>query len=146
MNIRTGRGYVFGLQYHLVWSTKYRKPILTETIANELKDILREQARAHHIVIQEMETDRDHIHLLIECTPQHYIPNVVKLLKGQSGRELFKRFPEIKKHLWGGHLWNPSYFICTVSEQTEDQIKQYIQNQQTKPVRRGRPSKTMEMG
>lgn len=31
--------------------------------------------------------------------------------------------------LWGGHLWNPSYYVATVSENTESQIRQYIQNQ-----------------
>ena len=34
--------------------------------------------------------------------------------------------------LWGGHLWNPSYFIATVSENTEKQIREYIQNQKEK--------------
>ena len=37
---------------------------------------------------------------------------------------------ELKNRLWGGHLWNPSYFVATVSENTEEQIKKYIQNQQ----------------
>ena len=36
---------------------------------------------------------------------------------------------ELKKELWGGHLWNPSYFVATVSENTEEQIRKYIQNQ-----------------
>ena len=36
---------------------------------------------------------------------------------------------ELKSKLWGGHLWNPSYYIATVSENTESQIRQYIQNQ-----------------
>jgi putative transposase len=73
--------------------------------------------------------DLDHIHLLIECNPQHYIPNIIKALKGTSARLLFKEFPQLKRNLWGGHLWNPSYFIATVSENTEEQIKSYIQNQ-----------------
>lgn len=32
----------------------------------------------------------------------------------------------------GGHLWNPSYFIVTVSENTEEQIINYIKNQKQK--------------
>jgi len=36
------------------------------------------------------------------------------------------------KELWGGHLWNPSYFVATVSENTEEQVKAYIQNQKIK--------------
>ena len=34
--------------------------------------------------------------------------------------------------LWGGHLWNPSYFIATVSENTEEQIRNYIRSQKEK--------------
>ena len=39
---------------------------------------------------------------------------------------------QLKRRLWGGHLWNPSYFVATVSEDTEKQIRIYIQNQKTK--------------
>ena len=39
---------------------------------------------------------------------------------------------EIKSKLWGGHLWNPSYFVATVSERTEEQIKTYSRNQKSK--------------
>ncbi|HCU8684658.1 TPA: transposase, partial [Enterococcus faecium] len=52
--------------------------------------------------------------------------------KGASARLLFKKHPELKQLLWGGHLWNPSYFVATVSENTEEQIRKYIQNQKKK--------------
>lgn len=42
------------------------------------------------------------------------------------------RHPELKTHLWDGHLWNPSYFVATVSENTEQQIKEYIGKQKAK--------------
>lgn len=70
--------------------------------------------------------------MLISCSPQHYIPNIVKALKGVSARLLFKEYPELKSKLWGGHLWNPSYFVATVSENTEEQIKDYIRSQKMK--------------
>lgn len=38
----------------------------------------------------------------------------------------------LSKKLWGGHLWNPSYFVATVSENTEEQIRKYIKNQKRK--------------
>jgi len=63
-----------------------------------------------------MEANLDHIHLLIDCSPQHYIPDMIKALKGVSARLLLKEFPELKQKLWGGHLWNPSYFVATVSQ------------------------------
>jgi putative transposase len=124
-----GRGYVYSLQYHLVWCVKYRRKVLTNEIEKSLKEILIELCKDHEITIEEMETDKDHIHMLISLKPQHYIPTVVKTLKGHSARRLFKLHPEIKRFLWGGHLWNPSYFIATVSENTEAQVRVYIQNQ-----------------
>ena len=84
-------------------------------------------------VILECNGDKDHIHLLISCSPQHYIPDMMKALKGVSARLLMKEFgSELKSKLRGGHLWNPSYFIATVSENTENQIREYIQSQKEK--------------
>ena len=127
-----GRGYVYSLQYHLVWCVKYRRKVLVNEIEKSLKEILIQLCKDHEITIEEMETDQDHIHMLISLKPQHYIPTIVKTLKGQSARRLFKLHPEIKRFLWGGHLWNPSYFIATVSENTEEQIRRYIQSQKQK--------------
>lgn len=79
-----------------------------------------------------MECMPDHIHLLISCSPQHFIPTVVKVLKGNTARRLFIRHPELKQALWDGHLWNPSYFVATVSENTTDQVTEYINSQKTK--------------
>jgi putative transposase len=101
-------------------------------IEQDLQNLLRKIAEDKGITIMEMESDKDHIHLLIDCKPQHYIPDIVKALKGVSARQMFKMHPELKKRLWGGHLWNPSYFVATVSENTEEQIRRYIQNQKQK--------------
>lgn len=124
-----GRGYIYKLKYHVVWCVKYRHKILKNNIEEKLKELLINIAKEHGFIIEEMETDLDHIHLLIECKPQHYIPTLIKSLKGVSARRLFKEFPELKSKLWGGHLWNPTYFIFSVGETNEDQIKQYIKNQ-----------------
>ena len=127
-----GRGYVYSIQYHLVWCTKYRRRVLSDEIENKLKEIIREISKDNNFTIEEIETDLDHIHMLIDCSPQHYIPNIIKALKGVSARLLFKEHPELKSMLWGGHLWNPSYFVATVSENTEEQIRDYIRSQKMK--------------
>ena len=83
--------------------------------------------------ILECNTDKYHIHLLINCTPQHYIPDIIQKMKGVSSRILMKKFGEVlRKKLLGGHWWNPSYFVATVSENTEEQIRNYIRNQKRK--------------
>jgi len=91
---------------------------------------LRKIAEDNNFKITEINGEADHIHLLVECSPQYFIPDMLKALKGVSARLLMKEFgDELKKKLWGGHLWNPSYFIATVSENTKSQIKDYIGRQ-----------------
>ena len=128
--IKTGRGYVYSIQYHIVWCVKYRHKVLTSKIEISLIEILNKIAEDNEFSITEINADLDHIHLLIDCKPQHYIPNIIKALKGVSARLLMLKYKdELKKKLWGGHLWNPSYFISTVSENTEEQIRNYIKSQ-----------------
>ena len=133
MQVTKGRGYVYAIQYHVVWCVKYRRKIITPQIENSLFVILTKLAADSGFTIAEFNTDLDHVHLLLECSPQHYIPNIIKGLKGVSARLLMKKYGDnLRKKLWGGHLWNPSYFVATVSEQTEEQIRRYIQSQKEK--------------
>lgn len=130
MKITYGRGYVYSLQYHVVWCVKYRRKIITTAVENSLLTIINKIAKDNNFEIIEANTDKDHVHLLINCSPQHYIPNIIKALKGVSARLLMKEYGvTLKQQLYGGHLWNPSYFIATVSENTEEQIREYIQHQ-----------------
>ena len=130
MEVTYGRGYVYSIQYHIVWCVKYRHPILTNVVEKRLFEILYIIAEDNNFQILECNGDKDHIHLLINCYPQHYIPDMIKALKGVSARLLMKEYgDDLKKKLWRGHLWNPSYFVTTVSENTEEQVKAYIQNQ-----------------
>ena len=129
MVVSKGRGYVYGIEYHIVFCTKYRKKILTDSVKDSLFQIIILLSQEMDFKIIEINTDLDHIHLLISCKPQHYIPTIVKRLKGTSARLLFKLYPELKKELYGGHMWNPSYFVATVSDTLEENIKEYISNQ-----------------
>ncbi len=133
MEVTNGRGYVYSIQYHIVWCVKYRHKILEGQVETRLIEILQQIAKDNDFQILEINTEKDHIHLLVSCSPQHYIPNMMKALKGVSARLLMKEFGDsLRKKLWGGHLWNPSYFVATVSEHTEEQIRRYIQNQKEK--------------
>lgn len=115
-NMYKGRGYVYSIQYHIVWCVKYRHKILYPKIETKLIEVLNKIAEDNGFTTIEVNTNLDHIHLLIECTPQHYIPNILKALKGVSARLLMLEFgEELRNKLWDGHLWNPSYFVATVS-------------------------------
>ena len=62
-----GRGYVYSLQYHLVWCTKYRKKVLKDGIDTECKEMLRDLAEEYKFQILAMEVMPEHIHLLVDC-------------------------------------------------------------------------------
>ena len=127
-----GRGYVYRIQYHIVWCVKYRRKVLVGSVETDLKKEISLVATELGFSIDVMECMPDHIHLLISCTPQHFIPTLVKIMKGNSVRHLFMSHPEIKNALWDGHLWNPSYFVATVSDNTTEQISEYINKQKEK--------------
>ena len=96
-----GRGYVYSLQYHLVWCTKYRKKVLKDGIDAECKEMLCDLAEEYKFQILAMEVMPDHIHLLVDCRPQFYISDMIKIMKGNIARQMFLAHPELKKELWG---------------------------------------------
>ena len=52
--------------------------------------------------------------------------------------------PDLKKELWGGHLWNPSYCAVTVSDRSREQVSAYIKGQKEKEKRKKRERKEKE--
>lgn len=128
-NVTYGRGYVYSLQYHIVWVTKYRKNIFIGSIAEDVKKYLTDTLKSLDMNIIAMEVMPDHIHLLVDCKPQLRLSDAIKILKGNTARWLFMKHPEIKTQLWGGHLWNPSYFVVTVSDRSIEQVTKYIETQ-----------------
>lgn len=77
-----------------MWCVKYRHEIIIEQIENRLIEIINKIADDNGFQILEYNTDKDHIHLLVNCSPQHYIPDMIKALKGVSARLLMKEFGE----------------------------------------------------
>lgn len=134
-NLKYGRGCAYDIQYHIIFVTKYRKNVLTKQIRQECINLMHNLSADCDYSIIEANGEEDHIHLLIEATPLTDIPSMIKQLKGVTARLLFKDHPEIKKQLWDGHLWSPSYFIATASERTSEQIKEYIRKQGQKKKR-----------
>lgn len=98
----------------------------------ELENHILKTAGTLQMDVLAMEVMPDHIHLLVSCKPQLRLSDAIKILKGNSARWLFMEHTEVKKPLWGGHLWNPSYFVATVSDRSEEQVKKYIQTQKTR--------------
>ena len=129
--LRHGRTCVFNVNYHIVWSAKYRRKVLSSIIETRLKEILINVAKEKGFEIEEIEVGtKDHVHVFVSAIPKISISYIAKMMKGISGRLLLKEFPEISKALWNGELWNPSYYVETIGSVSEEAIRKYIQNQE----------------
>ena len=78
-----------------------------------------------------LETDLDHIHLLIESVPKLSPLTIIRTLKSLSTRKLWSRYPEIlKKYYWKERtLWSDGYFVCSTGEASTEIIRKYIESQ-----------------
>ena len=136
--MKYGRGYVYDLNFHIVWCVKYRHKIIKGKIKEDFINIITNICKNNGYEILEINTDLDHVHLLLGLSPQDSIPIVMKTLKGVSARLLNQKHREIlSKKLWGGHIWSPSYYIATTSDNVMENIKNYIKNQGKKDLRKG---------
>ena len=78
-----------------------------------------------------METDKDHIHYMIKTEPTISISKVVNLIKSYTTYNIWKKYTEyLKNHFGKEHtFWTNGYFACSVSNVSEEMLKQCIENQ-----------------
>ena len=121
---------VFYTRYHLVVSTKYRRKIFTGGMATYLKLQVRDVERRHpEIVIHEVNTDKDHMHILLSVAPKLSLSQAVSLIKANTARDMRDKFPFLNKVYWGSDgIWSIGYFISTVGV-NEQVIRRYIEQQ-----------------
>ena len=130
-NYTYSRTCVYNINYHIVWCTKYRRKVLTPAIETRLQEILDGIGKEKGFAVVMAEVgESDHIHCFVSAPPKLSVTDIVRYLKGISGRYLFMEFPEIKEKLWRGHLWNDSYFVETIGSTSEENIRKYIERQQ----------------
>ena len=124
------RTSVCNINYHVVWSVKYRRKILSPEIETYLKALVMEIAQDKGFTVHLFECgEGDHVHCFVSGPPKLSITDIVKYLKGITGRKLYEQFPEIKEKLWKGQLWNHSYYVETIGSVSEENIRRYIEHQ-----------------
>ena len=120
---------VHAIAYHLVWCVKYRKTLLTREIGDRVKALVTEIAGQEGCEILAIETDTDHVHVLLRVKPTHQLSSLVHRFKGVTARRIFQEYPHLRRRLWGGHFWSPSYYAATVGGAPLSTIKKYVESQ-----------------
>jgi putative transposase len=133
MAIRRASHCVYDTRYHLVWAPKYRKWVLQGAVRDRVRELFLEIGAHHGFEIEELEGDKDQVHVFLSFPPKYSIGQVVGLLKAVSAREIRAGFPEVRKQLWGGEFWEDGYFARTGGDKvTADVIKKYIRFHEAK--------------
>ena len=131
-DLRHGRHCVFKMHVHLVFVTKYRRNVFTKEVLDDLKIFFEKFCIDFESELVEFDGEDDHVHLLVNYPPKVAVSALVNSLKGVSSRMIRKKnYPSIKKKLWGGALWSPSYFAGSCGGAPIEIIRQYIEQQQT---------------
>ena len=131
-----GRTCVYNINYHIIWSTKYRNKWMTVALENEIKQILHNIASENGFCIEHLEIGLDdHVHLLVSAPPKLSVTAMVKCLKGTSSFRLFRLHPKLKRFYWSDkdrHIWSPSYFVESIGTTNSDAVAKYIDEQRSK--------------
>ncbi len=133
MDYRKTSHAVYDLKYHVVWITKYRKPVLRGEIAIRLRELIRQTCATLDVYVEKGHIATDHVHLLVSVPPQISVSGLMQHLKGRSSRRMLQEFGELNRQFWGRHLWARGYFAASSGNVTDEIIKQYIESQGQAP-------------
>ena len=124
------RTSVYNINYHIVWSVKYRRKVLTPAIAKFLQEEAVKIGAEKGFVVHLFNVgELDHVHTFVSAAPKVSISYIVKMLKGILGRRVFMEFPELRETLRHGVIWNHSFYVETVGSVSEENVRQYIEKQ-----------------
>lgn len=130
------RNCLYQTAYHVIFCSKYRKEIFAGSVAERVSSLIDEICQENIWPIITKEIQVDHIHLFLTIPPAIAVSTAVKILKGIIARKLFLEYPELKKQLWGGHLWSPSYYVGTAGNVSAETIQRYIERSEHLQKRR----------
>ena len=121
---------VFSLKYHVVWCSKYRRPVLVDEIEQRLLGLLAEKSNELGMTIHALEIMPDHVHLFVESDPTRCVAEIVNRLKGYTSRVLRQEFSSLRSRL--PTLWSRSYFASSIGHVSAATIERYIAEQKGK--------------
>lgn len=120
----------FNLTAHIILVCKYRKKLLIK-FGDEIKQLLLSRAATSTTYeITTIETDQDHVHMMINFTPGETVQNIVKQLKSHTVFHIWASHPELVDQFWKRKMfWSTGYFACSVGEASREAIQHYIETQ-----------------
>jgi putative transposase len=115
-----------------VFVTKYRKKVITNDILKDLKNIFSRLCENAKSELVEFNGEPDHVHLLVDISPDIAPAKLVNTLKTISSRMIRKKYAEyLQPFYWKPVFWTGAYFVTSTGGAPLETVLTYIQNQNT---------------
>ena len=131
MEVRKSNHSVYRVQYHIVWVVKYRLKLLNPGLRDHLNKLLNRVTKTMPgVEIQELNVQRDHIHMMVVIPPKYSVSEVVGKMKSKTSSIFRNRYRLFKKvYREKDIMWSTGYFVSTVGID-EEIIRKYIKYQE----------------
>jgi len=124
---------VYDIKYHIVWITKYRKPVLRGEVAERVRELIREICKAKDVDILKGHVSKNHVHIFVSVPPHISVSKIVQAIKGKTSRKLMMEYKSLNRAFWGRHIWARGYFVASSGNVTDEVIMKYIEEQGKEP-------------
>jgi putative transposase len=119
----------FLIMYHIIFVVKYRKKLLMK-YGDDIKRLVFEIVKKSDFELQEMEVDKDHLHLMVTSVPKISPLQIVRKLKQETTVRIWKLYPELQKQFWKEKtFWSDGYFCCSIGNASIETVRKYIEEQ-----------------
>lgn len=123
----------YSLKARIILVCKYRKKLLLWWVNDDIKNIVFDISKMEDIkfTIEVMESDIDHLHLLIDYEPNVSISQIIRRVKWISTYRIWKLYREyLEKEFRVEQTFRSDwYFVCSIGEANPDTIRKYIEQQ-----------------
>jgi len=129
MKLDNNNHSVFKMFFHLVLVIKYRRTVLEDDIVEYLHKRFVEIGEGFNIHLEEMNHDKDHLHILFRAEPNSELSKFINAYKSSTSRMVKKLYPRVRSKLWKSAFWSRSYCLISTGGVTTDVIRTYIESQ-----------------
>lgn len=121
----------FLIKYHIILVCKYRKQLLVGAVEYDMKKIMRHISEMSDFDIEVMETDKNHLHMMVRIEPKLSPLQIVRRLKQMSTSAVWKKYRDFLRHNFYKEqtFWTDGYFVSSIGNVSQETIKKYIENQ-----------------
>ena len=118
---------VYSCQYHVLFCSKWRRKVLTGQVAEHLRALVEEKQEEFGYHLTGIDVSQDHVHLLLEISPNESVCSVVKKIKGHTSHVLRGTYPELRSRI--PTLWTRVSLISSMGNVALNDIEAFLEEQ-----------------